>query len=199
MESAAPPLRRQNDPRFGVRGRECEKWPTASIDPQTQKLRLKRNLFPGFPFMLGERSETTRRDGRPPMKTRSTSLLATILILTVLACSRGDDDSRTFAEGAARGEDRREEAVPVEVFALERGTIESALRFSATLEAERDVQVFAEAQRRVVELRVEEGDCGPRRCAARPAPGRRPAERAQQGRDRAPSGDPRVRSAEEPL
>ena len=92
------------------------------------------------------------------MKTRSTSLLATILILTVLACSRGDDDSRTFAEGAARGEDRREEAVPVEVFALERGTIESALRFSATLEAERDVQVLAEAQRRVVELRVEEGD-----------------------------------------
>lgn len=63
-----------------------------------------------------------------------------------------------WAEGAPNAEDRPEEAVPVDVIALERGTIESALRFSATLEAERDVRVFAEAQRRVVELRVEEGD-----------------------------------------
>jgi membrane fusion protein (multidrug efflux system) len=92
------------------------------------------------------------------MKRLSASLLSAILVLTVVACSRGEDDSKTFAEGAAGGEDRKEEAVPVEVVALERGTIESALRFSATLEAERDVQVLAEAQRRVVELKVEEGD-----------------------------------------
>ncbi len=92
------------------------------------------------------------------MKRLSASLLSAILVLTVVACSRGGDDSKTFAEGAAGGEDRKEEAVPVEVVALERGTIESALRFSATLEAERDVQVLAEAQRRVVELKVEEGD-----------------------------------------
>ncbi|MEE4271424.1 MAG: efflux RND transporter periplasmic adaptor subunit [Thermoanaerobaculales bacterium] len=92
------------------------------------------------------------------MKRLSASLLSAILILGFVACSRGEDDLRTFAEGAARGEDRKEEAVPVEVVALERGTIESALRFSATLEAERDVQVLAEAQRRVVELQVEEGD-----------------------------------------
>jgi membrane fusion protein (multidrug efflux system) len=86
------------------------------------------------------------------------SCLAVILLLTLVSCSRDGDDDRTWAEGAATEEDRPEEAVPVDVIALERGTIESALRFSATLEAERDVQVFAEAQRRVVELRVEEGD-----------------------------------------
>jgi membrane fusion protein (multidrug efflux system) len=81
-----------------------------------------------------------------------------MLLLTLASCSGGGEDDRTWAEGAANDEDRPEEAVPVDVVALERGTIESALRFSATLEAERDVQVLAEAQRRVVELRVEEGD-----------------------------------------
>jgi len=91
------------------------------------------------------------------MKKHIATLLLLTLALTMSACSR-DDDSRTWAEGAPLDEERKEEAVPVDVVALERGTIESALRFSATLEAERDVRVFAEAQRRVVELRVEEGD-----------------------------------------
>ncbi len=86
------------------------------------------------------------------------AFLIPILLLSLVACSRGSEDERTWAEGAANPEDRPEEAVPVEIVALGRGTIESALRFSATLEAERDVRVFAEAQRRVVELRVEEGD-----------------------------------------
>jgi membrane fusion protein (multidrug efflux system) len=92
------------------------------------------------------------------MKTLTTACLTLLLLLTLASCSGGGDDERTWAEGAADDEGRPEEAVPVEVVALERGTIESALRFSATLEAERDVQVLAEAQRRVVELRVEEGD-----------------------------------------
>ena len=86
------------------------------------------------------------------------SCLAVILLLTLVSCSRDGDDLRTWSEGAGNDEDRPEEAVPVAAVALERGTIESALRFSATLEAERDVRVYAEAQRRVVELRVEEGD-----------------------------------------
>ena len=92
------------------------------------------------------------------MKTFTASCLTLLLLLTLASCSGGGDDDRTWAEGAANDEDRTEEAVPVDVVALEHGTIESALRFSATLEAERDVQVLAEAQRRVVELRVEEGD-----------------------------------------
>ena len=91
------------------------------------------------------------------MTKHTATCLSLILILTFTACSR-DDDSKTWAEGAPSDEERKEEAVPVEVVGLERGAIESALRFSATLEAERDVRVFAEAQRRVVELRVEEGD-----------------------------------------
>jgi membrane fusion protein (multidrug efflux system) len=92
------------------------------------------------------------------MKTTTVASLLILLLMTLASCSGGDDDDRTWAEGAANEEDRPEEAVPVDVVALERGTIESALRFSATLEAERDVRVLAEAQRRVVELRVEEGD-----------------------------------------
>ncbi len=92
------------------------------------------------------------------MKRLSASLLPAILALAVVSCAPGEDESKTFAEGAASDGDRKEEAVPVEVVALERGTIESTLRFSATLEAERDVRVLAEAQRRVVELKVEEGD-----------------------------------------
>lgn len=46
----------------------------------------------------------------------------------------------------------------MEVEALARGPIEATLRYSATLEAERDVEVLAEASRKVVELAVEEGD-----------------------------------------
>ena len=99
-----------------------------------------------------------RRDDPPPMKTLAAACLALLLLLTLASCSGGGDDDKTWSEGAANDEERPEEAVPVEVVALERGTIESALRFSATLEAERDVQVLAEAQRQVVELRVEEGD-----------------------------------------
>ena len=92
------------------------------------------------------------------MKTLTTLSLALLLVLTLASCSGGGEDDRTWAEGAANEEERPEEAVPVDVVALESGKIESALRFSATLEAERDVQVLAEAQRRVVDLRVEEGD-----------------------------------------
>jgi membrane fusion protein (multidrug efflux system) len=92
------------------------------------------------------------------MTRSSASFLLVALLFTLLACAGGEEDDRTWAEGAGDPENRPEEAVPVDVVALGRGTIESALRFSATLEAERDVRVFAEAQRRVVELRVEEGD-----------------------------------------
>lgn len=54
-------------------------------------------------------------------------------------------------------EPEEDEAVPVEVTELTRGSIESVLRYSTNLEAEREVEVFAEAARRVEELRVEEG------------------------------------------
>lgn len=50
-----------------------------------------------------------------------------------------------------------EPAVPVEVATLGRGAIESVLRFSTNLEAERQVEVYSETSRRVVERFVEEG------------------------------------------
>jgi membrane fusion protein (multidrug efflux system) len=86
---------------------------------------------------------------------------AAVLGLAVLACACGlDGGGATWREGGGgtADEERTEEAVPVEVETITRGPIEATLRFSATLEAELDVEVFAEASRRVVELAVEEGD-----------------------------------------
>lgn len=69
----------------------------------------------------------------------------------------GTDEQESDGEDGAAEEDE-EEAVPVSVAALERGPIESVLRFSTNLEAEKQVQVLAEATRTVEALMVEEGD-----------------------------------------
>jgi membrane fusion protein (multidrug efflux system) len=61
--------------------------------------------------------------------------------------AKGDDD-----------DEDEEEPVPIEIAELERGAIESVLRFSSNLEAEEEVQVFSQAKRLVRELLVEEGD-----------------------------------------
>jgi membrane fusion protein (multidrug efflux system) len=94
--------------------------------------------------------------------TAKTRVLAAAAVLALgaglVACGNGEARARTFRNGGGGGDERREEAVPVEVAGLNTGRIEATLRFSATLEAERDVQVLAEATRRVVELLVEEGD-----------------------------------------
>ena len=112
-----------------------------------------------------------------------TKRLGIFLVVSVLvlsfggACGRGDTDTdENDGVAAAGGEaengedggdekgdsgeegDDEEEAVPVEIVALERGRIESILRFSTNLEAENEVQVLSEAARRVTELLVEEGD-----------------------------------------
>ncbi|MEN8164577.1 MAG: efflux RND transporter periplasmic adaptor subunit [Acidobacteriota bacterium] len=92
----------------------------------------------------------------------SYSKMALAIALGIAILSAGcevESESRTFENGGGgEGEERKVEAIPVEVAPLEEGLIEATLRFSATLEAERDVQVFAEATRRVVKLLVEEGD-----------------------------------------
>jgi membrane fusion protein (multidrug efflux system) len=72
-------------------------------------------------------------------------------------CTTQDTNAGAFRDGGRGRNSGREEAVPVEVAALGRGHIEAVQRFSSNLEAERDVQVFAEAPRRVTELLVEEG------------------------------------------
>lgn len=103
-------------------------------------------------------------------------LLVLLAGCAALACSSGEDagngsdgaavEGAGAAEGGGEdagggGEDADradEEAVPIEVTELGRGRIESVLRYSTNLEAEREVEVFAEASRRVRELLVEEGD-----------------------------------------
>lgn len=107
--------------------------------------------------------------------TRWTAALALSLLLGLLApaCSvSSGSDEDDAAKPASNSEDseapkdekgddedeKKEEAVPIEVVALARGPIESVLRFSSNLEAEREVQVIAEASRLVTALLVEEGD-----------------------------------------
>ncbi|HMB54438.1 MAG TPA: efflux RND transporter periplasmic adaptor subunit [Thermoanaerobaculia bacterium] len=67
-------------------------------------------------------------------------------------------DRRNGGGEDEEGEEREEQAVPVEVVALERGPIEAVLRFSTNLEAEEAVGVFSQASRQVQRLFAEEGD-----------------------------------------
>ena len=79
-----------------------------------------------------------------------------VAVLSSYGCNVGNSDAKSFENGAT-DEKRAEEAVPVEVAALGHGEIEAVLRLSSNLEAEGEVQVFAEAPRRVTQLLVEEG------------------------------------------
>jgi membrane fusion protein (multidrug efflux system) len=99
------------------------------------------------------------------------ALVAALLVVT--GCSgadgatEGDDKIEASAVKNEKGDKKgkgdkedeaKEEAVPIEVAALETGPIASTLAFSANLEAERQVKVVAEASRQVTKLLVEEGD-----------------------------------------
>lgn len=96
------------------------------------------------------------------------AVVVLIVLMAAVACNRGegedgdsdDQDTERSAKKSEDGEeeDSEEEAVPVEVAVLDRGPIESVLRFSTNLEAENEVQVFSQAQRQIRALLVEEGD-----------------------------------------
>ncbi len=58
----------------------------------------------------------------------------------------------------ASDDDKKRQAIPVEVAALKKGEIESTIRASTNREAEEEVRVFSRASNRVIELLVEEGD-----------------------------------------
>lgn len=88
---------------------------------------------------------------------RRLGVLGVAALLGASGCGSKEGGSRTFSQGARADTPREEEAIPIEVAALGRGAIEAVLRLSSNLEAERAVQVFAEAPRRVTELLVEEG------------------------------------------
>jgi membrane fusion protein (multidrug efflux system) len=104
--------------------------------------------------------------------------LLSLLLGSALACSRDDQATEADSENPAESGDKeangkqdsdaeedserddedKEEPVPVELVSLERGPIETVLRFSTNLEAESEVQVFSQAARQVRQLLVEEGD-----------------------------------------
>ncbi len=88
-----------------------------------------------------------------------------VVLAAGLGCSGGGKGGGKAGDGrpaertkAAKATPGAEEAVPVEVATLSRGRIESIIRLSANLEAERDVTVYSQAPRLVTKLLVEEGD-----------------------------------------
>lgn len=78
----------------------------------------------------------------------------------VAASGEEGDSARDAApgDGEEAGEEEEEEAVPVEIAEIERGTIEAVVRSSANLEAENQVEVHSQAARLARDLLVEEGD-----------------------------------------
>jgi len=92
------------------------------------------------------------------------ALILMALLASAPGCGTGEAATgrTTSSAGDAAGDggkdEKKVEAVPVEVAELDRGEIEAVLRFSANLEAEESVQVFSQAKRLVTELLVEEGD-----------------------------------------
>lgn len=73
-------------------------------------------------------------------------------VLCVTGCRKGSDDEKDPKKEA------KDDALPVEVTTLSRGSIEATLRNSTHLEAEAEVKVFARTANRVTALLVEEGD-----------------------------------------
>ena len=85
-------------------------------------------------------------------------MLTAALALPLVSCVSSDSQASELEAVEEDGKkDKEADAVPVEVAVLGRGGIESVLRFTTNLEAEREVRVLAEASRQVKDLLVEEG------------------------------------------
>ena len=81
-------------------------------------------------------------------------------LLVLAGCSgasTADEAANAEPDGPSAEASKTEEAVPVEVRALERGPIEAVLRFSTNLEAENAVAVYSQAARQITLLAAEEG------------------------------------------
>ncbi len=84
-------------------------------------------------------------------------LLLLLFVVTIGAGCTGGVGGPT-ADVEPEEAEKVEEAAPVAAIPLQRGSIESVLRFSTNLEAETEVEVYSEASRQVTRLLVEEGD-----------------------------------------
>lgn len=95
-----------------------------------------------------------------PGNPRRFGVLLVLLLLIALGLSgcAGDISAEPDVDGTdGETEEAVDEALPVAALPIQRGPIESVLRYSSNLEAERSVAVLAEAARRVTRLNVEEG------------------------------------------
>ncbi|HUP24971.1 MAG TPA: efflux RND transporter periplasmic adaptor subunit [Thermoanaerobaculia bacterium] len=106
----------------------------------------------------------------PPPRVVHAALALVFATLAVLSAGCAPTNSEAAdrpggqrAEGDAAASETADKAgaaaaAPVAALPLARGRIESVLRYSTNLEADRQVEVYSEAARRAVELLVEEGD-----------------------------------------
>jgi len=88
------------------------------------------------------------------IKRLSLFMLSSFVILLLAGCQSGKDEAKKKDEK----KEKKEEALPVEVIEVSRGSIEAVLEATANLEAEAEVKVYARTSNPVVELMVEEGD-----------------------------------------
>jgi len=91
--------------------------------------------------------ETDQADAAPPDSAAADS-----------AKTASEGDSKKSRKGKDKEEEKKDERLPVDTVVLGRGPIESVIRASSNLSAERQVMVLAEAARHVTDLVVEEGD-----------------------------------------
>jgi membrane fusion protein, multidrug efflux system len=94
---------------------------------------------------------------RSPSPTALLVACAALALAALAGCARQADGEAAPAAGDG-ADGRQDDPVPVEVVSLESGPIESLLRYSVNVEAERQVAVLARAPGQVIGLLVEEGD-----------------------------------------
>src|SRR5687767_12074648 len=90
---------------------------------------------------------------RPLHRRALSAALIVSLTLSLSACRKKVD-----AEAKDAAKSAKDQAIPVEVQTIARGSIEATIGSSTHLEAEEDVKVFARTANRVTKLLVEEGD-----------------------------------------
>ncbi len=91
---------------------------------------------------------------RPSLSKTFAVVALPLALLFMSACARGNDAAATGLGGHDGG---ASDPVPVEVETIGRGSIKAALRFSANLEAEIQVEVLSRAAGQVRRMAVEEG------------------------------------------
>ncbi len=85
-------------------------------------------------------------------------VLSLSVLLAFAGCVAEHSQASELSPSTKLGDVERDDRIPVAALPLMRGRIESVLRFSAHLQSESEVEVYAQASRRVTELLVEEGD-----------------------------------------